>query len=67
MKVYVVTYEPDHSNSTIMGVHASLLGAMRSQPGEEWVRSEKLGYWATVSTRAPTYDGYEIEEHEVQP
>ncbi len=36
MKVYVLTEEPYHDNSTVLGVYASLTAAELSRPDAKW-------------------------------
>lgn len=74
MKVYVLTLEPDHANSTVLGCYASLelaQKAMQEEHGyplkwEECWASGRITVWcADRPGKYKTYEGYEIREEEL--
>lgn len=69
-RVWVVTLEPDHSNSTVVGVAASLEGAMRL--GDEsagrrlaWQRSGDSATALLYPDQRGALEGYDVDPYEV--
>jgi hypothetical protein len=65
MKVYVVTEEPDHDNSTILGVYSSLEKAKATRAGNWNTDGFYVQIWGAVAESA-LEEGYLIFEFELQ-
>jgi hypothetical protein len=71
MNVWVLTWEPDHSNSDVRAVATTPELAMEAAERDAnrrlyWTRTESDGrvYW-TAEPGSNRFEGYEIHSHEV--